>query len=82
MRKLLWGALLGAVAAAAYLTLKSLDGTSRRHGLLAPLVGNADSQVVHARHCRFAPAGLDAPTFATRAEAEAAGYRPCGVCRP
>lgn len=46
------------------------------------IVGNPSSQVFHRRGCRYFSLSLEAEPFSSRDEAVAAGYRPCGVCRP
>lgn len=48
----------------------------------AEIVGNPGSQVFHRRGCRYFSLSLDSQPFANREEAVAAGYRPCGVCKP
>ena len=50
----------------------------------AGFVGNKDSKIFHKAECKMA-AKLKAEhkaTFATKAEAEKAGYKPCKVCKP
>ncbi len=47
-------------------------------------VGNKDSKTLHKADCKLA-AKMKAEnkvTFATKAEAEKAGYKPCKVCKP
>jgi methylphosphotriester-DNA--protein-cysteine methyltransferase len=47
-------------------------------------VGNKDSKTLHRAGCKMA-AKLKTEnkvTFATKAEAEKAGYKPCKVCKP
>lgn len=46
------------------------------------IVGNPSSQVFHRRDCRYVGLSLETETFSGRDEAAAAGYRPCGVCKP
>ncbi|RMF84566.1 MAG: Ada metal-binding domain-containing protein [Nitrospirae bacterium] len=70
LRKVL-GALLAAAAAAMVVAL-----WPRRRGV----VGNERSRVYHDPACRLAPAPERAVRFGSAAAAEAAGYRPCGVC--
>ncbi len=72
-------------AAAAAVGVALLLGPARRRP--APprdphFAGNDSSGVFHHLRCRMYDADSEAPTFATREEALAAGYRPCGICRP
>ncbi len=46
------------------------------------LAGNEASGVFHRLSCRMYDADAGSPTFVTREEALAAGYRPCGICKP
>ncbi len=45
-------------------------------------IGNKNSQVFHRPDCTGLPAGQNQVVFDSRAEAVAAGYTPCGRCKP
>lgn len=47
-------------------------------------VGNKDSKTLHRADCKTAARMKEANkvAFATKAEAEKAGYKPCKVCKP
>jgi hypothetical protein len=45
-------------------------------------VGNTKSYKFHRNTCRHAGCTNCTARFATREEAIAAGYRPCGICEP
>lgn len=45
-------------------------------------IGNANSHVFHLDTCSGLPAEKNRVEFASRAEAAAAGYTPCGRCKP
>jgi methylphosphotriester-DNA--protein-cysteine methyltransferase len=54
----------------------------RRTSSPPALMGNASSGVVHRFDCPSFDPSDDAPGFDSLAEAEAAGFRPCGICKP
>lgn len=47
-------------------------------------VGNKESKTLHKADCKMAAKtkAENKTTFATKAEAEKAGYKPCKVCKP
>lgn len=45
-------------------------------------IGNLNSKIYHTMDCSSLPAEQNRIYFTTREEAEAAGYRACGVCKP
>ena len=45
-------------------------------------IGNKNSQVFHRPDCTGLPAAQNQVVFDSRAEAVAAGYTPCGRCKP
>ncbi len=45
-------------------------------------IGNKNSRVFHREGCDGLPTAKNQVIFSVRAEAEAAGYTPCGGCRP
>lgn len=45
-------------------------------------VGNTNTHKFHASTCRYADCTNCTAAFATREEALAGGYRPCGICDP
>lgn len=47
-----------------------------------PLIGNLNSHVFHRQNCSGLPAEKNRIVFDSRSEAEAAGYTPCGRCKP
>ena len=53
-----------------------------RTPVAASYVGNTKSYKFHRNTCRHAGCPNCTARFATREEAIAAGYRPCGVCDP
>lgn len=48
----------------------------------AAYFGNTQTHKFHRKSCRFASCRNCTAKFATRDEALAAGYRPCGICDP
>jgi len=48
----------------------------------ASYVGNTNTHKFHRNTCRYAGCPNCTARFATREEAIAAGYRPCGICDP
>lgn len=48
----------------------------------AAYFGNTQTHKFHRKSCRYASCRNCTATFATRDEALAAGYRPCGTCDP
>ncbi len=49
---------------------------------VSAFIGNTDSMVFHSPECKFATSKKCTASFATADEAVAAGYKPCGVCKP
>jgi hypothetical protein len=45
-------------------------------------VGNTNTHKFHRASCHYAGCTNCTSTFATREEAVAAGFRPCGICTP
>lgn len=45
-------------------------------------IGNINSHVFHKPTCSYLPAPANQITFSARADAIAAGYTPCGHCKP
>jgi hypothetical protein len=50
----------------------------------AGFIGNKESKTLHKADCKIAAKmkAENKATFATKAEAEKAGYKPCKVCKP
>jgi hypothetical protein len=61
--------------------MKSEAAPKEEAGLL---IGNKESMKVHRPGCKYAEKMSESKkvTFKTLEEAEAAGYKPCGVCKP
>ncbi len=82
MRKLFWVATVAAAAAGIYLVLGRRGRTAAADEAPPAFAGNELSSVFHRLDCRaFTPLPAS-PAFVTRAQAVAAGYRPCGICKP
>ncbi|MCI0341854.1 MAG: protein kinase [Planctomycetales bacterium] len=56
------------------------SGSAPRPAAPGPFVGNRESRVLHAPGCRRLPGRDNRVEFATREEAEAAGYKPHAEC--
>jgi hypothetical protein len=70
-----------AAAGLAYLLRKSAT-PARSSSSSGSCIGNPSSMAVHRAGCRVFTPSADSPRFPSRDEAVAAGYHPCGICKP
>jgi hypothetical protein len=70
------------IAAASPVVETRAEASAAKTPIAAAYVGNTNSYRFHRNSCTYAGCKNCTARFATREEAIAAGYRPCGTCNP
>jgi hypothetical protein len=64
------------------ITPRNRTGVTRAAPVYSTYIGSADTKKFHLPTCSYLPDPQNQLTFASREDALAAGYAPCGHCHP